>query len=185
MFTPFFCFNILFWWPMTYQIRFPIRLTITAETFDHNLLCYSCECYFTVTFWLAQYSTTPPYANANTCPIPVNPLGCIVHDKWCTAQPQGHTQTGIPFEYAPHMYWKTGVYENVTPQFEYCPSILFGSLITGNLTKENWDCIQEAKFPSSFSFTMVLSQIAVVKQKPHSSSFHCTFLVDRITPYDK
>ena len=79
----------------------------------------------TVGFWLAQYSTTPPYANANTCLIPVNPLGCTVHDKCCTAQPQGHTQTGIPFEYAPHVYWKTGAYENVTPQFEQSPSIFF------------------------------------------------------------
>ena len=34
-----------------------------------------------VAFWLAQYSTTPPWANVNAYPIPACPLGCSVHAK--------------------------------------------------------------------------------------------------------
>ena len=60
-----------------------------------------------VTFWLAQYSTTPSHANINTWAILVCPMGCAVHDKWCTAPSQGNTQMGIRL-CASCVYWKMG-----------------------------------------------------------------------------
>ena len=82
---------------------------------DHSVqVLMSSKKNFGVTFWLAQYSTAPPRANVNTCPIPVHPRGCTVHAKLCAAQPQGHTQMGISFVYAPDVYWKMGACQNAT-----------------------------------------------------------------------
>ena len=39
-----------------------------------------------VAFYLGQYSTSLPHANVYTCPISVRPMGCAVHDKWCTGR---------------------------------------------------------------------------------------------------
>ena len=57
--------------------------------------------------WLSQWSRSwcniltctifhnTPHATVYTNSIPVGPMGCVVHDKLCMLQPQGHTD-GMP-----------------------------------------------------------------------------------------
>ena len=58
--------------------------------------------------------TTCVETNENTFPIPVCPLACTVHAKWCTAQYWRHTQMGTLFVCHPYVYWKMGAYQYVT-----------------------------------------------------------------------
>ena len=63
-----------------------------------------------LTYTIIYYLTRE---NIKTRPIPIRPLRCAIHAKCITAQPQG-----IPFVYAPYVYWKLVQYQNVTPGFE-------------------------------------------------------------------
>ena len=65
--------------------------------------------------------------NVNTCSIPVYPLSCGVPAKWCTTQPQGYIQTGIPYVYTHYMNWKMVVHQNV----------ISASVFFVNKTKQN------------------------------------------------
>ena len=65
------------------------NLMTCAAVFGHLTIRSSNKLWETgVAFSLAWYFSTPTRANVNTCLIPVHPLACIVHAKWCTEQPR-------------------------------------------------------------------------------------------------
>ena len=95
------------------------RILLTTPFMDHSVQVLmsskkKSKKNFRVAFRLAQYSTAPPRANVDTCPIPVHPwvVQHMLNNILCNG---GCTQMGILSVYTPYVYWNMVAYQNVTP----------------------------------------------------------------------